>query len=104
MYHINCGQTTERIKGTIAKALRLVAENKIQKGISTEKRFVKSTSGEMQHTVTVSQNRSIKCDKSCKHFKEEQYYAHVLSVPKDLLQPFIKVFKRCSIVVGRKVK
>ena len=50
---------------------------------------VKSTLGEMPHVVTVSQNGSIKCDKSCKHFKKEQYGAHVLSVAisEDLLQP-----------------
>ena len=70
--------------------MRLVAENKILKALSTEKQFVKSTSGEMQHVVIVHQNGSIKCDKSCEHFKEEQYCAHVLSVLKDLLQPFVK--------------
>ena len=53
----------ESIKGTVTKALRLAAQNEIQKGFSTEKRFVKSTSGEMPHVVTVSQNGSIKCDK-----------------------------------------
>ena len=63
----------ESIKGTIAKAFRLVAENEIQKEFSTEKRFVKRTSGEMPQVVIVPQNRSMKCDKSCKHFKEGSY-------------------------------
>ena len=53
----------------VTKALQLAAQNEIQKGFSTEKLFVKSTSGEMPHVVTVSQNGSIKRDKSCKHFK-----------------------------------
>ena len=46
----------------------------------------------MPHVVIVSQNRSIKCDKSCKHSKKEQCCAHVLSVAisEDLLQPYIK--------------
>ena len=46
----------------------------------------------MQHVVIVSQNESIKCDISCKHFKELQYCAHVLSVSisEDLLRLFIK--------------
>ena len=46
----------------------------------------------MQHVVIVSQNGSIKCDISCKHFKELQYCAPVLSVSilEDLLRPFIK--------------
>ena len=46
----------------------------------------------MQHVVIVSQNRSIKCDISRKHFKKLQYYAHVLSVSisEDLLRLFIK--------------
>ena len=79
--------STEIIKW---KPLRLVAENKIQKGFSTEKQFVKNTSGEMQYVVIVHQNGSIKCDKSCEHFKEEQYCAHVLSVSKVLFQPFVK--------------
>ena len=34
----------------------------------------------MSHVVIVSQNGSIKCGKSCKHFKEEQHCAYVLSV------------------------
>ena len=82
----------ESIQGMVTKALRLVAQNEIQKGFSTEKRFVKSTSDEIPHVVIVSQNGSIKCDKSCKHIKEEQCCAHVLSVAisEDLLQPYIK--------------
>ena len=46
----------------------------------------------MQHVVIVSQNGSIKCDISCKHFKELQYCPHVLSVSisEDLLRLFIK--------------
>ena len=92
IHQIRPDYSIESIKGTVTKALRLAAQNEIQKGFSTEKRFVKSTSGEMPHVVTVSQNGSIKCDKSCKHFKEEQYCAHVLSVAisEDLLQPYIK--------------
>ena len=92
IHQIRPDYSIKSIKGTVTKALRLAAQNEIQKGFSTEKRFVKSTSGEMPHVVTVSQNGSIKCDKSCKHFKEEQYCAHVLSVAisEDLLQPYIK--------------
>ena len=92
IHQIRPDYSIESIKGTVTKALRLAAQNEIQKGFSTEKRFVKSTSGEMPHVVTVSQNGSIKCDKSCKHFKEEQYCAHVLSVAisEDLFQPYIK--------------
>ena len=52
--------TKESMKGTLAKVLRLVAENEIHEGFSTKKRFVKSTSGEMQYVVIVSQNGSIK--------------------------------------------
>ena len=50
----------------------------------------------MQHVVIVHQNGSIKCDKSCEHFKEEQYCAHVLSVLKDLLQPFVKYLSQSN--------
>ena len=84
--------STESIKGTKVKALRLLVENKIQKGFPTEKQFVKSTSGEIPHLVIVSQNGSIKCDKSCKYFKKEQYCAYVLPVviSEDLPQTFIK--------------
>ena len=37
----------ESIKGTVAKTLRLVTKNETQKEFSTEKRFVKNTSGRM---------------------------------------------------------
>ena len=50
--------------GSESKALRIVAQNKIQKGFFTEKRFVKSTSSETPHAVIVPQNGSIKHDKS----------------------------------------
>ena len=92
IHQIRPNYSIESIKGTVTKVLRLVAQNEIQKGFSTEKRFVKSTSGGIPHVVIVSQNGSIKCNKSCKHFKEEQYCAHVLSVAisEDLLQPYIK--------------
>ena len=50
--------------GSESKAFRLVAQNEIQKGFFTEKRFVKSTSSETPHAVIVPQNRSIKHDKS----------------------------------------
>ena len=92
IHQIRPNYSIESIKGTVTKALQLVAQNEIQKGFSTEKRFVKSTSGETPHVVIVFQNGRIKCDKSCKHFKEEQYCAHVLSVAisEDLLQPYIK--------------
>ena len=49
--------------GSESKAFRLVAQNEIQKGFFTEKRFVKSTSSETSHIVIVPQNGSIKHDK-----------------------------------------
>ena len=54
----------ESIKRVVTKALRLVAQNEIQKGFFTEKWFVKSTSSEMLDVVIVPQNGSIKRDKS----------------------------------------
>ena len=48
----------------VTKALRLVAQNEIQKGFFTEKWFVKSTSSEMLDVVILPQNGSIKRDKS----------------------------------------
>ena len=92
IHQIRPNYSIESIKGTVTKALRLAAQNEIQNRFSTEKRFVKSTSGGMPHVIIVSQNGSIKYDESCKHFKEEQYCAHVLSVAisEDLLQPYIK--------------
>ena len=63
IHQIRPDYSIKSIKGTVTKALRLAAQNEIQKGFSTEKRFVKSTSGEMPHLVIVSQNESIKCDK-----------------------------------------
>ena len=63
IHQIRPDYSIESIKGTVTKALRLAAQNEIQKGFSTEKRFVKSTSGEMPHLVIVSQNESIKRDK-----------------------------------------
>ena len=92
IHQIRPNYSIESIKGTVTKALRLVAQNEIQKGFSNEKRFVKSTSGEIPHVAIVSQKGSIKCDKSGKHFKEEQCCPHVLSVAisEDLLQPYIK--------------
>ena len=67
-------------------------KKKYRKVFPLKKRVVKSTSGKMSHVVIVSQNGSIKCDKSYEHFKEEQYCAHVLNVaiPEDLFQPSIK--------------
>ena len=62
----------ESIKRAVTKSLRLIAQNEIQQGFLTEKRFIKSTSGKMPHIVISTQNGNIKCDKSCKHFKEEQ--------------------------------
>ena len=50
--------------GSESKAFRLAAQNEIQKGFFTEKRFVKSTSSETPHVVIVPQNGSIKDDKS----------------------------------------
>ena len=47
-----------------SKALRLVAQNEIQKGFFTEKWFVKTTSSEMPDVVIVPLNESIKRDKS----------------------------------------
>ena len=54
----------ESIKRMVARALRLVTENEMQKGFLTEKGFVKSTSSETPHVVIVPQNGSIKRDKS----------------------------------------
>ena len=94
IHQIRPNYSFESTQGTVTKALRLVTKNEMQKGFSTKKRFVKSTLGEMPHVVIVSQNGSIKCDKSCKPFKEEQYCAHVLSatISEDLLQTYIKYF------------
>ena len=63
IYQIRPSYSFESIQGTVTKALRLVTQNDIQKGFSIEKRFVKSTSGEMPHVWIVSQNGSIKRDK-----------------------------------------
>ena len=92
IHQIRTNYSIESIQGTVTKPLQLVAKNEIQKGFSTAKRFVKSTSGEMPHVIIVSQNGSIKYDKSYKHFKEEQYCGHLLSVAisEDLLQTYIK--------------
>ena len=71
IHQIRPNYSFESTQGTVTKALRLVTKNEMQKGFSTKKRFIKSTLGEMPHVVIVSQNGSIKCDKSCKPFKEE---------------------------------
>ena len=84
IHQIRQNYSIESIKGTLTKALRLAAQNEIQKGFSTEKRFAKSTSGEMLHVVVVSQNGSIKYDKSCKH------HALSVAISEDLLQPYNK--------------
>ena len=63
IHEIRPNYSIQSIKGTIAKALRLVAENEIQKRFFTEKRVAKSTSGEIPQVVIVSQNVSIKYDK-----------------------------------------
>ena len=56
----------------------------------------------MPNIVIVPRNGIIKCDKSRKHFKEEQYDIHFPSVAisEDILQPYIKYLsqsKRMSL-------
>ena len=63
IYQIRPNYPVESIQGTVTKDLRLVEQKDIQKRFSIEKRFVKSTSGEMPHLLIVSQNGSIKRDK-----------------------------------------
>ena len=58
MHQMQSNYSIESIKGTVTKVLRLVAENEIEKGFSTKKRFVKGTSGEMPHVVIESRNVS----------------------------------------------
>ena len=45
IHHTRPNYSIESIKGTVAKTLRLVTKNETQKEFSTEKRFVKNTSG-----------------------------------------------------------
>ena len=70
IYQIRQNYSVESIQGTVTKALRLVAQNDIRKGFSIEKRFVKSTSGEMPHVLIVSQNGSIKRDNNVNTLKK----------------------------------
>ena len=44
IYQIRPNYSIESIKRVVTKALRLLAQNEIQKEFFTEKRFVKSTS------------------------------------------------------------
>ena len=70
----------ESIRGVVTKAQKIVKCNEIVPDFDSNKRFVKSSSSHQPHTASIHGEGYLVCDKDCKHFKEEQYCAHVVAV------------------------
>ena len=58
-HQMQSNYSIESTKGTVTKVLQLVAENEIEKGFSTKKRFVKGTRIESRNGSTLKKNNTV---------------------------------------------
>ena len=82
----------ESIGGAVTKAQKNLRNNEIVPGFDSNKRFVKSSSSQQLHTVSIYGEGYLCCDKDCKHFKKEKYCAHLLAVAinEHIVEEFVK--------------
>ena len=73
--------------------------NEIVPGFDNDKKFVKSSSSQQPHTVSIYGEGYLCCNKDCKHFKEEKYCAQalVVAVNENIVDEFVKHLEKQKV-------